>query len=110
MLGLILGDFTMGSVWSLITLASKCRLIGFIFEVYSRKGGADGNQSTVGTDYQRPARVGGAARAARHAPERRLHPTPAGKRRYGRGNLQEYEGLTTEDIQACLLFAAETRE
>jgi uncharacterized protein (DUF433 family) len=24
--------------------------------------------------------------------------------------LQEYEGLTTEDIQACLLFAAETRE
>jgi uncharacterized protein (DUF433 family) len=24
--------------------------------------------------------------------------------------LQEYEGLTPEDIQACLLFAAETRE
>ncbi len=65
---------------------------------------------TVGTDYQRPARVGGAARAARHAPERRLHPTPAGKRRYGEKILQEYEGLTPEDIQACLLFAAETRE
>jgi uncharacterized protein (DUF433 family) len=24
--------------------------------------------------------------------------------------LQEYEGLTPEDIQACLLFVAETRE
>ena len=57
-----------------------------------------------------PRVLGGAARAARHAPERRLHPTPAGKRRYGRGNLQEYEGLTPEDIQACLLFAAEMQE
>jgi hypothetical protein len=30
MLGLLLGDFTMGSIWSLITLASRCPLIGFI--------------------------------------------------------------------------------
>ena len=81
-----------------------------MFEVYSRKGGADGNQSTVGTDYQRPARVGGAARAARHALSvayiLRLLASGATVEEI----LQEYEGLTPEDIQACLLFAAETRE
>jgi len=33
-----------------------------------------------------PRVLGGAARAARHAPERRLHPTPAGKQRDSRGN------------------------
>ena len=73
-------------------------------------GGADGNQSAIGTNHQRPARVGGAAvlRGTRLSVVSILRLLASGAT--VEEILWEYEGLTPEDTQACLLFAAEMRK